>query len=75
MLTLDTTVKQVPAQRLYEKNGFRPVRRTVLAGFECIIYEKRSAGPHPREHKLGSPIRSDDVACVYPVGGRTWAPR
>lgn len=40
VLTLDTTVKQVPAQRLYEKNGFRPVRRTVLTGFECIIYEK-----------------------------------
>lgn len=40
-LHLDTTVKQVAAQRLYEKNGFKQVGRAELAGFECILYEKR----------------------------------
>lgn len=51
ILTLDTTVKQVAAQRLYEKNGFRPVHRAVLAGFECIIYEKEIGGAGSRRRE------------------------
>lgn len=39
-LQLDTTMKQVAAQKFYEKNGFQIIRRGKLAGFECLFYEK-----------------------------------
>lgn len=39
-LYLDTTVRQVAAQRLYDKNGYREARRGEMLGFECIFYEK-----------------------------------
>lgn len=40
-LILDTTVKQIAAQHLYERNGFQEIRRGVLGGFETIYYKKR----------------------------------
>ena len=40
-LHLDTSVLQVPAQRLYEKNGYREVGRDVYQGLEVILYEKQ----------------------------------
>jgi GNAT superfamily N-acetyltransferase len=40
-LHLDTAVKQVAAQKLYAKNGYRETGRTVLGGFDAILYEKR----------------------------------
>jgi ribosomal protein S18 acetylase RimI-like enzyme len=39
-LHLDTSPAQVAAQRLYEKNGFYPVGRTLINGLEVILYEK-----------------------------------
>lgn len=39
-LILDTTVQQMPAQKLYLKHGFREVRRMQIAGFHCILFEK-----------------------------------
>ena len=39
-IVLDTTVKQIAAQRLYEKNGFTEVRRGSLGGFKTIYYER-----------------------------------
>lgn len=39
-LHLDTSILQAPAQRLYEKNGFREVGRDVYNGLEVILYEK-----------------------------------
>jgi ribosomal protein S18 acetylase RimI-like enzyme len=40
-LCLDTTTKQIPAQRLYEKNGYHQTGRTSYAGLEIIFYEKK----------------------------------
>lgn len=40
-LCLDTTTKQVPAQKLYEKNGYIEVNRDLFMGFEVICYEKK----------------------------------
>lgn len=40
-LHLDTSILQVPAQRLYEKNGFREVGHDVYQGLEVILYEKQ----------------------------------
>jgi ribosomal protein S18 acetylase RimI-like enzyme len=40
-LHLDTAVKQVAAQELYLKNGYQETGRTVLGGFDAILYEKR----------------------------------
>ncbi len=40
-LHLDTSVLQIAAQRLYEKNGFREVGRDVYRGLEVILYEKQ----------------------------------
>lgn len=37
-LYLDTTVQQVPAQRLYLMRGFRDAGRTNLGGLDCILY-------------------------------------
>ena len=39
-LHLDTSVKQVVAQKLYMKNGFREKGRVVHQGLECILFEK-----------------------------------
>jgi GNAT superfamily N-acetyltransferase len=39
-LHLDTGVGQLPAQRLYEKNGFREVSRDIYSDLEVILYEK-----------------------------------
>ncbi|HEX9896693.1 MAG TPA: GNAT family N-acetyltransferase [Dehalococcoidales bacterium] len=38
---LDTTTKQIPAQKLYEKNGYHQTSRTSYAGLEIIFYEKK----------------------------------
>ncbi|MDQ2714593.1 MAG: GNAT family N-acetyltransferase [Chloroflexota bacterium] len=40
-LHLDTSVLQVPAQKLYEKNGFREVGRDRYRNLEVILYEKQ----------------------------------
>lgn len=40
ILHLDTSVVQVPAQKLYEKNGFREVGRDIYHDLEVILYEK-----------------------------------
>lgn len=39
-LHLDTSVMQIPAQKLYEKNGYREVGRDNYQGLEVILYEK-----------------------------------
>ncbi len=39
-LHLDTSIVQVAAQRLYEKNGYREVGRDRYSGLEVILYEK-----------------------------------
>jgi ribosomal protein S18 acetylase RimI-like enzyme len=47
-LHLETSVPQVAARGLYEKNGFREAGREMRGGFECVLYEKRlgpAAGP------------------------------
>lgn len=41
VLHLDTTARQIAAQRLYLKNGFHETGRTVIVGFDCILMEKR----------------------------------
>jgi GNAT superfamily N-acetyltransferase len=40
-LHLDTSVVQIPARKLYEKNGFREVGRDTYNGLEVILYEKQ----------------------------------
>jgi ribosomal protein S18 acetylase RimI-like enzyme len=40
-LHLDTSVVQVPARKLYEKNGFREVGRDTYQDLEVILYEKQ----------------------------------
>ncbi|MBA2288370.1 MAG: GNAT family N-acetyltransferase [Ktedonobacteraceae bacterium] len=39
-LHLDTSVLQVPAQKLYEKNGFHEIGRDTYQNLEVILYEK-----------------------------------
>lgn len=39
-LHLDTTAKQLPAQKLYEKFGFKETSRAMFNGLELIFYEK-----------------------------------
>ncbi|GHO46771.1 GNAT family N-acetyltransferase [Ktedonospora formicarum] len=39
-LHLDTSIVQLPAQRLYEKHGFQEVGRDIYQGLEVILYEK-----------------------------------
>ncbi|MBA2677945.1 MAG: GNAT family N-acetyltransferase [Ktedonobacteraceae bacterium] len=41
ILHLDTSILQIPAQRLYEKNGFHEVGRDVYQSLEVILYEKQ----------------------------------
>lgn len=40
VLHLDTSILQIPAQRLYEKNGYREVGRAFYQKLEVILYEK-----------------------------------
>ena len=40
-LHLDTSILQVSAQKLYEKNGFREVGRDFYNQLEVILYEKQ----------------------------------
>jgi len=40
-LCLDTTTKQLPAQKLYKRNGYREFRRGEVAGLEVIFFEKK----------------------------------
>jgi GNAT superfamily N-acetyltransferase len=40
-LHLDTSIVQIPAQKLYEKNGYREVGRDNYQGLEVILYEKQ----------------------------------
>jgi ribosomal protein S18 acetylase RimI-like enzyme len=40
-LHLDTSVVQIPAQKLYEKNGYREVGRDKYQDLEVILYEKQ----------------------------------
>jgi ribosomal protein S18 acetylase RimI-like enzyme len=42
-LHLDTSVVQLAAQKLYEKNGFREVGRDIYNDLEVILYEKQLA--------------------------------
>ena len=39
-LCLDTTAKQLAAQPLYVKNGYRETRRKQMGPFEVIVFEK-----------------------------------
>lgn len=39
-LHLDTSVLQVPAQKLYEKNGYHEIGRDRYQNLEVILYEK-----------------------------------
>ena len=39
-LHLGTTTRQIPARKLYEKNGYREVDRGEELGFDLIYYEK-----------------------------------
>ncbi|HEV2655317.1 MAG TPA: GNAT family N-acetyltransferase [Ktedonobacteraceae bacterium] len=41
ILHLDTSILQIPAQKLYEKNGFREVGRDMYQDLEVILYEKQ----------------------------------
>ena len=41
ILHLDTSILQIPAQKLYEKNGFRAVGRDMYQNLEVILYEKQ----------------------------------
>jgi ribosomal protein S18 acetylase RimI-like enzyme len=40
-ICLDTTTKQFPAQKLYEKNGYQEIRRGVYGELEIIFYLKK----------------------------------
>lgn len=37
---LETSEIQKSAQKLYERSGFKEIRRELIDGFSCIIYEK-----------------------------------
>jgi len=45
ILHLDTSVVQVAAQKLYEKNGYHEVGRDNYQGLEVILYEKQLENP------------------------------
>jgi len=40
-LVLDTAADALPAQRLFEKHGFRRTGTTVLGGIDALLYEKQ----------------------------------
>ena len=44
-LHLDTSILQVPARKLYEKNGYREVGRDKYQDLEVILYEKQLDQP------------------------------
>ena len=44
MLSLDTTVQQESARRLYVRNGYREAGRGKMWGFNCVFYEKTVPG-------------------------------
>ncbi|MEO7002075.1 MAG: GNAT family N-acetyltransferase [Ktedonobacterales bacterium] len=46
-LHLDTSVLQVPARKLYEKNGYHEVGRDRYSNLEVILYEKQLALQRP----------------------------
>jgi ribosomal protein S18 acetylase RimI-like enzyme len=46
-LTLETTVGQTAAQRLYQMSGYTETGRTRLHGFDVILYEKALRGAQP----------------------------
>ncbi|MDP9439258.1 MAG: GNAT family N-acetyltransferase [Actinomycetota bacterium] len=41
-LRLDTAVRQRAARGLYERNGYREVRRGRIGPFDCVFYERRT---------------------------------
>ena len=41
-LSLDTTLHQKAARRLYEANGYREVRRGRIGPFDCVFYRRRA---------------------------------
>jgi ribosomal protein S18 acetylase RimI-like enzyme len=41
ILQLDTTIKQVAAQRFYQQNKYVEIKRGYQGGFETIYYQKR----------------------------------
>ena len=41
-LRLDTAVRQRAARNLYERNGYREVRRGRIGPFDCVFYERRA---------------------------------
>ena len=43
-LSLDTTTLQIPAQKLYKKNGYIEVGRENIPEFELIFYRKKLKG-------------------------------
>jgi GNAT superfamily N-acetyltransferase len=47
-LALDTAVIQTAAQQLYLKNGFQETGRTVLVGFDAILFEKQLLPPQSK---------------------------
>lgn len=49
-LHLDTTVIQTAAQRFYLAHGYREVGRSVVGGFDTILYEKRLIASPLDEH-------------------------
>lgn len=44
-LHLDTSILQLPARKLYEKNGYHEVGRDMYNGLEVILYEKQLQPP------------------------------
>ena len=41
ILCLDTTVQQIAARKLYEKNGYCEIEQQKISGFDVIFFEKR----------------------------------
>ena len=41
ILCLDTTVQQIAARKLYEKNGYYEIERQRLSGFDVIFFKKK----------------------------------
>ena len=41
ILCLDTTVQQIAARKLYEKNGYYEIEQQKISGFNVIFFEKR----------------------------------
>jgi GNAT superfamily N-acetyltransferase len=55
-LRLDTTVKQVAAQRLYESSGYHEIARTLdPAGQDIIIFEKQLVAPSATTNVASTP--------------------